>query len=128
MCGLAVAADTATFTSACSKIGFIPVGNSTCFLSRVLGTRRAMDLFMTNRILTASDARLPSEMATSHDGQEGSHSPPFLEPRKTGGRALVAVIQEGWIGGLSTRWGPPWRHAPFPPHRQPRPTRGLMRR
>jgi len=29
--------------------------------------------------------------------------PPFLEPRKTTEKALVAVIQEAWIGGVSTR-------------------------
>ena len=33
----------------------------------------------------------------------GSYFPPFLEARKTTERALVAVIQEAWIGGVSTR-------------------------
>src|SRR4051794_5026666 len=28
---------------------------------------------------------------------------PFLEPRKVSEKALVAVIQEAWIGGVSTR-------------------------
>ena len=32
-----------------------------------------------------------------------AYFPPFLEPRKTGEKALVAVIQEAWIGGVSTR-------------------------
>ena len=32
-----------------------------------------------------------------------SYFPPFLEARKTTERALVAVIQEAWIGGVSTR-------------------------
>src|SRR4051812_45289999 len=32
-----------------------------------------------------------------------SYFPPFLEPRKTSEKALVAVIQEAWIGGVSTR-------------------------
>src|SRR3954469_13474640 len=35
--------------------------------------------------------------------RQGSYSPPFLEPRKTAEKALVAVIQEAWIGGVSTR-------------------------
>ncbi len=35
--------------------------------------------------------------------RQGSHFPPFLEPRKTSEQALVAVIQEAWIGGVSTR-------------------------
>ena len=33
----------------------------------------------------------------------GSYFPPFLEARKTTEKALVAVIQEAWIGGVSTR-------------------------
>jgi putative transposase len=32
-----------------------------------------------------------------------AYFPPFLEPRKTSEKALVAVIQEAWIGGVSTR-------------------------
>jgi putative transposase len=32
-----------------------------------------------------------------------SYFPAFLEPRKTSEKALVAVIQEAWIGGVSTR-------------------------
>lgn len=35
--------------------------------------------------------------------RQGSYLPGFLEPRKTGERALVAVIQEAWIQGVSTR-------------------------
>jgi transposase-like protein len=33
----------------------------------------------------------------------GQLLPPFLEPRKMSEKALVAVIQEAWIGGVSTR-------------------------
>jgi transposase-like protein len=35
--------------------------------------------------------------------RQGSYFPPFLEPRKTSEKALVAVIQEAWVGGVSTR-------------------------
>src|ERR671939_2197574 len=35
--------------------------------------------------------------------RQGSYFPGFLEPRKTAERALVAVIQEAWIQGISTR-------------------------
>jgi putative transposase len=35
--------------------------------------------------------------------RQGSYFPPFLEARKTSEKALVAVIQEAWIGGVSTR-------------------------
>ncbi len=33
----------------------------------------------------------------------GSYFPAFLEPRRTSEKALVAVIQEAWIGGVTTR-------------------------
>ena len=35
--------------------------------------------------------------------RHGSYFPGFLEPRKMVEKALVAVIQEAWIGGVSTR-------------------------
>jgi putative transposase len=35
--------------------------------------------------------------------RQGSYFPPFLEPGKVSEKALVAVIREAWIGGVSTR-------------------------
>ena len=35
--------------------------------------------------------------------RQGSYFPPFLDARKTSDKALVAVIQEAWISGVSTR-------------------------
>lgn len=35
--------------------------------------------------------------------RKGSYFPAFLEPRRTAERALVAVVQEAWIQGVSTR-------------------------
>jgi len=55
-CDLAIAADSVKFTSAYSKIGFTPDGSSTWFLSRLLGHRRAMELYLTERVLTAQEA------------------------------------------------------------------------
>lgn len=55
-CDLAVAADGARFTSAYTRLGFTPDGSSSYFLSRLIGTRRAAELYMTNRSLTAAEA------------------------------------------------------------------------
>jgi 2-(1,2-epoxy-1,2-dihydrophenyl)acetyl-CoA isomerase len=55
-CDLAIAADTATFTSAYTRIGFSPDGSSTWFLPRLIGRRRAMEMYLTNRTLTAQEA------------------------------------------------------------------------
>ena len=35
--------------------------------------------------------------------RQGSYFPPFLEARKISEKALIGVIQEAWIGGVSTR-------------------------
>ncbi len=55
-CDLAIATETATFTSAYAKIGFSPDGSSTWFLPRVIGRRRALELYLTGRALTAAEA------------------------------------------------------------------------
>src|SRR5512143_1226658 len=35
--------------------------------------------------------------------RQGTYFPSFLEPRRLSERALTAVIQEAWVGGMSTR-------------------------
>ena len=49
------------------------------------------------------DTRLGSLQLRIPKLRQGSYFPPFLEPRKTSEKALVALIQEAWIGGVSTR-------------------------
>ena len=49
------------------------------------------------------DTRLGSLQVRIPKLRQGSYFPPFLEPRKTSEKALVAVIQEAWIGVVSTR-------------------------
>ena len=55
-CDLAVAAESARFIMAYSKIGATPDGSSTYFLPRLVGLRRALELTYTNRALTAREA------------------------------------------------------------------------
>jgi 2-(1,2-epoxy-1,2-dihydrophenyl)acetyl-CoA isomerase len=52
-----VAAESAKFTMAYSKIAATPDGSSSYFLPRLVGLRRAMDLYFTNRVLTAREAQ-----------------------------------------------------------------------
>jgi transposase-like protein len=49
------------------------------------------------------DTRLGSLALRIPKLRQGSYFPPFLEPRRTSEKALVTVIQEAWIGGVSTR-------------------------
>lgn len=56
-CDLAVAVASARFTMAYTKIGLPPDAGSSYFLPRLVGLRRAMELTLTNRVLTADEAR-----------------------------------------------------------------------
>jgi len=51
-----LAADSAKFTMAYTRAGLSPDGSSTYFLSRIVGLRRALELTLTNRILSAAEA------------------------------------------------------------------------
>jgi 2-(1,2-epoxy-1,2-dihydrophenyl)acetyl-CoA isomerase len=53
---LAIAAESARFTMAYTRAGLTPDGSSTYFLPRVVGLRRAKELTLTNRTLSAADA------------------------------------------------------------------------
>jgi 2-(1,2-epoxy-1,2-dihydrophenyl)acetyl-CoA isomerase len=53
---LVLAAESARFTMAYSKIAATPDGSSTYYLPRLVGVRRAMELYFTNRVLSAREA------------------------------------------------------------------------
>jgi 2-(1,2-epoxy-1,2-dihydrophenyl)acetyl-CoA isomerase len=53
---LVLAAESARFTMAYSKIAATPDGSSSYFLPRLVGLRRAMELYFTNRTLSAREA------------------------------------------------------------------------
>lgn len=53
---LVIAAESARFTMAYSRIGATPDGSSSYWLPRLVGVRRAVELFYTNRVLTATEA------------------------------------------------------------------------
>lgn len=53
---LVVAAESARFTMAYSRIAATPDGSSSYFLPRTIGLRRALELYLTNRTLSAREA------------------------------------------------------------------------
>jgi 2-(1,2-epoxy-1,2-dihydrophenyl)acetyl-CoA isomerase len=55
-CDLVLAAESAKFTMAYTRVGLTPDGSSTYFLPRIVGLKRALELTLTNRILTAQEA------------------------------------------------------------------------
>ena len=52
-----LAAESARFTMAYSRIAATPDGSSSYFLPRLIGLRRAMELYFTNRVLSAREAQ-----------------------------------------------------------------------
>jgi 2-(1,2-epoxy-1,2-dihydrophenyl)acetyl-CoA isomerase len=52
----ALAAESARFTMAYTRIGLAPDGGSTYYLTRLVGLRKALDLTLTNRQLSAKEA------------------------------------------------------------------------
>lgn len=55
-CDLVLAGASARFTMAYTRAGLTPDGSSTYFLPRIVGLRRALELTLTNRTLTAAEA------------------------------------------------------------------------
>ena len=52
-----LAAESARFTMAYSRIAATPDGSSSYYLPRLIGLRRAMELYFTNRVLSAREAQ-----------------------------------------------------------------------
>lgn len=55
-CDIVLAASSARFTMAYTRIGLTPDGSSTYFLPRIVGLKRALELTLTNRMLSALEA------------------------------------------------------------------------
>lgn len=53
---LVIAAESAKFTMAYTNIGLTPDGSASYFLPRIVGVKRALELTLTNRVLTAREA------------------------------------------------------------------------
>lgn len=55
-CDIVIAAESARFTMAYTRIGLTPDGSSSYFLPRLVGLKRALELTLTNRMLSAREA------------------------------------------------------------------------
>lgn len=55
-CDLALAAESARFTVAFTQVGLTPDSSASYYLPRLVGLRRALDLALTNRVLSATEA------------------------------------------------------------------------
>lgn len=55
-CDIVVATESAHFTMAYTRVGLTPDGSSTYSLARIVGLKRALELTLTNRVLSAQEA------------------------------------------------------------------------
>ena len=55
-CDFVISAEHARYTSAYTQIGLSPDGSSSWYLPRLIGARRATELYLTNRVLSAAEA------------------------------------------------------------------------
>ena len=54
---IVLASESARFTMAYTQIGLTPDGSSTYYLPRIIGLRRSLELALTNRVLSAREAK-----------------------------------------------------------------------
>ncbi len=105
---IVLAADGAKFTMAYTRAGLVPDGSSTYFLSRIVGLRRALELTLTNRVLSAAEAmalgivtRVVPE-AQLPDEADALAAAFAAGPTKAFG-ASKRLLHAGWTGTLETQ-------------------------
>jgi len=103
-----IAADTARFTMAYTKIGLSPDGGSSYFLSRIVGMRRALELVITNRVLTAEEARdwgiVTRVVPAAELARAAREIAAPLAAGATGAlRAAKRLVRDGWSESLETQ-------------------------
>ncbi|MDX6379822.1 MAG: 2-(1,2-epoxy,2-dihydrophenyl)acetyl-CoA isomerase [Rubrobacteraceae bacterium] len=107
-CDLVLAAESARFTMAYSKAGLTPDGSSTYFLPRLVGFRRAMELTLTGRVLSAQEASewgivnrvVPDDDLSAEAAELASQL--ASGPTKTLG-ASKRLLHTGWTETLETQ-------------------------
>jgi 2-(1,2-epoxy-1,2-dihydrophenyl)acetyl-CoA isomerase len=109
MCGdLVLAARSAAFTMAYSKVGLSPDGSSSYFLPRLVGLRRTQELMFTNRRLTAQEAfewGLVTRVVDDHDlRNEASALAASLAAGPSGShQAIKDLLAVTYSSGLETQ-------------------------
>lgn len=107
-CDIVVAAESARFTMAYTRVGLAPDGASTYFLSRVVGLRRALELTLTNRTLSAQEAlALGIVTRVVPDAQVLAEAESLAQQLANGAtKALGAakrLLHSGWTEALETQ-------------------------
>ena len=107
-CDLVVAAESARFTMSYSNAGLTPDGSSTYYLPRLVGLRRATELTLTNRRLSAQEAMEWGIVTRVAPNEDLSEEAAALASQLAAGatKALGAakrLLQSGWTETLETQ-------------------------
>ncbi|MFI0777476.1 enoyl-CoA hydratase/isomerase family protein [Streptomyces sp. NPDC021212] len=101
-----LAADTASFTAAYTGIGYTPDAGVSWFLPRLIGPKRALDLLLTNRRVTAAEAAgigLVSRVVTP--GELTEEAARTAEALRRGPTAAFGAIRRLVAAGLTADLG-----------------------
>lgn len=107
-CDLVVAAESARFTAAYTRLGLTPDGSFTSVLPRLIGVKRALELTLTNRTLSAQEAyQWGLVTAVVPDGQVQGQAEVLArhlsqDPTRTFG-AAKRLIQDSLTESLETQ-------------------------
>jgi 2-(1,2-epoxy-1,2-dihydrophenyl)acetyl-CoA isomerase len=107
-CDYGIAAKSARFTLAYTAAGLSPDGSSTWFLPRLIGLRRARELMLTNRMLSADEAldmniidRVVADDALEDEAMALAKQ--FAEGPTRAYGATKRLLQETWSSGLEVQ-------------------------
>lgn len=103
-----LAADSARFTMAYTKIGLAVDGGSSYYLSRIVGMRRALELALTNRVLSAGEAQAWGIVtrvvpAASLDREAQGLAATLASGATSALGAAKRLLREGWSESLETQ-------------------------
>jgi 2-(1,2-epoxy-1,2-dihydrophenyl)acetyl-CoA isomerase len=103
-----LAADNSKFTMAYTRAGLTPDGSSSYFLPRIVGLRRALELTLTSRVLSASEAlalgiatRVVPETELQREAQALAADLAAGPTQALG--AAKRLLHAGWTGTLETQ-------------------------
>jgi 2-(1,2-epoxy-1,2-dihydrophenyl)acetyl-CoA isomerase len=110
---LAIAAKSAKFTAAYTAVGLTPDAGSTFLLPRAVGYKRAMEMFITNRVLDAQQALDWGLINQIVDDGELAETAAAMAARLAAGPAgafgavkrLLAEAEPGWEAQLAREGG-----------------------
>jgi 2-(1,2-epoxy-1,2-dihydrophenyl)acetyl-CoA isomerase len=107
-CDIVIAAKSARFSSAYTRAGLTPDGSLTYFLPRLVGQRRALELILTNRVLSAQEALVMGIVTqVVEDAELQSRAQALVTqlaagPTKAFGMSK-RLVHGGWTGTLETQ-------------------------